>query len=204
MIFLFLDTSSDNLVVSLLRDNEIINEKRITSLNDHSSYLAVTIREVLNESNIKLTDINKILVAVGPGSFTGTRIGITTAKTIAWALNIKVVPVSSLKEYIFSYSGYDYYIPLEEDKKGSYVCVYDKEYNEVTSESYLHNEELIPFISKYKNALIISNKNYDGLNVKEKVLDTQKLINYYKDCEEINPHNLKPNYIKKIDAESKL
>ena len=194
MIFLFLDTSSENLVVSLLKDNKVIETNTIYSLNDHSTYIVKTIREILNNNNIKINELDKIFCTIGPGSFTGTRIGITVAKTIAWALNIKVVPISSLKQYIFSYDNYDYYIPVIEDKKGMFFAIYDKNYKEIESEKYILKEEFDNYISNYQNSIIIKDKNIDVL----------KMINYYISNEGINPHELKPNYIKRIEVESKL
>ena len=194
MIFLFLDTSSENLVVSLLKDNKVIETNTIYSLNDHSTYIVKTIRDILNNNNIKINELDKIFCTIGPGSFTGTRIGITVAKTIAWALNIKVVPISSLKQYIFSYDNYDYYIPVIEDKKGMFFAIYDKNYEEIESEKYILKEEFDNYISNYQNSIIIKDKNIDVL----------KMINYYISSEGINPHELKPNYIKRIEVESKL
>lgn len=195
MIFLFLDTSSDNLVVSLLKNKKLLSTKMIKSLNDHSSYIVKTVREILNENNIKINDISKIFCTIGPGSFTGTRIGITVAKTIAWSLKINVVAVSSLKQYIFEYSNYDYYVPVIEDKKGLYFSVYDKNYNEILSEKYIDKELLNDYLKEYKGKIKIINE--------DKKINVEKLVEYY-DSDGINPHKLKPNYIKKIDAESKL
>lgn len=195
MIFLFLDTSFDNLVVSLIKNKKVIETKTIKSQNDHSSYLVKIIREILKNNDIKINEISKILCTIGPGSFTGTRIGITVAKTIAWSLNINVVPVSSLKQYIFEYSDYDYYVPVIEDKKGLYFAVYDKNYDEISSEKYIDKELLNDYLKEYKGSIKIINEN--------KKINIDKIVEYY-DSDGINPHKLKPNYIKKIDAESKL
>lgn len=56
-----------------------------------SSDLLPKIRETLEKNKIKLTDLTGILVSRGPGSFTGIRIGVTTANTLAWSLNIPVL-----------------------------------------------------------------------------------------------------------------
>lgn len=197
MISLFLDTSSKKLEVILVKDNEIIGKKELESINDHASHLVPFIDEILKENNISTKDINKIYVVNGPGSFTGTRIGVTVGKTLAYSNNINVIPVSSLKQYIFSKTGYDYYVSIINDKNNRlYYGVYDKDYNDIIIDKYSTKEVYDKDISKLSgNTIIIDDNNQE--------LDILRLMNYYKD-KEINAHELKPNYLKKIDAEEKL
>ncbi len=197
MISLFLDTSSKKLEVILVKDNEILSKKELESINDHASHLVPFIDEVLKENDMTTKDINKIYVVNGPGSFTGTRIGVTVGKTLAYSNNINVVPVSSLKQYIFSKTGYDYYISIINDKNNRlYYGIYDKDYNDIIIDKYSTKEIFDKDVSKLEgNKLIIDETNQE--------LDIVKLIDYYKD-KDINAHELKPNYLKKIDAEEKL
>lgn len=207
MICLFLDTSLENLIVSLVKDNKEIYKKTINSLKDHSTYLAPSIKESLDNNNLEVKDIDKIFVCIGPGSFTGTRIAITHAKTLAYSFNITLVPVSSLEELIYSYDNYDYYVPIIEEKKDKiYFSIFDKNKKRVIEDSYGTREELYSYLNKYNgNILIISDKeDYDKYDVKKKNINVLNIINSLKDNKGINPHLLKPNYIKKIEVESKL
>lgn len=206
MICLFLDTSQEDLIVALKKDNELIFNKNLKTKNDHSSYLVSIVRESIEKNNLKISDIDKILVTIGPGSFTGTRIGITVAKTLAYSLGIKVVPVSSLKQYIFEYDSYDYYIPIIEERNNNlYYAVYNSKYDEVMPETYTSKDNMFDNISNLEGkVLIISNENYEGYEVKERIVNTNNLISYYDRIEGENPHIIKPNYIKKIEVESKL
>ena len=115
MISLFLDTSSKTLSVYLVKDNKILYEKNITTNNDHSKYLVPCIDEAWKNNELKPGDVNKCYVVTGPGSFTGTRIAVTVGKTFAYSNNINVIPVSSLKQYIFSLDNYDYYVSIIRD-----------------------------------------------------------------------------------------
>ena len=99
MISLFLDTSSKKLVVYLVKDKDILYFKELETTNDHSKYLVPFIDEALKQNNLSPKDINKIYVVNGPGSFTGTRIGVTVGKVFAYSIGVKVIPVSSLKQY---------------------------------------------------------------------------------------------------------
>ncbi|MBO5530788.1 MAG: tRNA (adenosine(37)-N6)-threonylcarbamoyltransferase complex dimerization subunit type 1 TsaB [Bacilli bacterium] len=197
MISLFLDTSSKKLVVILVKDNEILSKKELESINDHASHLVPFIDEVLKENSMTTKDINKIFIVNGPGSFTGTRIGVTVGKTLAFSNNINVIPVSSLKQYIFSKEVYDYYVSIINDKNNRlYYGIYDKDYNDIIIDKYSTKDIFDKDISKLEgNILTIDENNQE--------LDILKLIDYYKD-KEINAHELKPNYLKKIDAESML
>ena len=197
MISLFLDTSSKKLVVILVKDNEILSKKELESINDHASHLVPFIDEILKENNMTTKDIDKIFVVNGPGSFTGTRIGVTVGKTLAYSNNINVIPVSSLKQYIFSKEGYDYYVSIINDKNNRlYYGIYDKDYNDIIIDKYSTKDIFDKDISKLEgNILTIDENNQE--------LDILKLIDYYKD-KDINAHELKPNYLKKIDAESML
>lgn len=201
MISLFIDTSSDKLVVILVKDNKILSKKELEIVHDHSSYLVPFIDEIIKENNLNINNINKIYVVNGPGSFTGTRIGVTVSKTLAYSLNIKVTPVSSLKQYIFSKSNYDYYVSILLDKNNKlYYGIYDKNYNDIITDKYSTLDIFYKDISNLKNAIFICNDNIDNIKTTKQELDVIKLINYYKD-KDINPHYLKPNYLKKIDAE---
>lgn len=202
MISLFLDTSSKTLVVYIVKDNEIIYEKNVTTNNDHSKYLVPSIDEGLKLNNLKPSDINKCYVVTGPGSFTGTRIAVTVGKTFAYSNNINVIPVSSLKQYIFSLEGYDYYVSIIRDKGNRlYYGIYDKDYNDIVTDKYNYLEVFEEDISKLKGKIAIISE--EGENTIKPKLDIIKLMEYYKDSE-INPHYLKPNYLKKIEVEEKL
>ena len=202
MISLFLDTSSKTLSVYIVKDNEIIYEKNITTNNDHSKYLVPSIDEGLRINNLKPSDVNKCYVVTGPGSFTGTRIAVTVGKTFCYSNNINVIPVSSLKQYIFSLDNYDYYVSIIKDKGNRlYYGIYDKDYNDIVTDKYNYLEVFEEDISKLKGKIAIISE--EGENTIKPKLDVIKLMEYYKD-KEINPHYLKPNYLKKIEVEEKL
>lgn len=202
MISLFLDTSSKTLSVYIVKDNEIIYEKNVTTNNDHSKYLVPSIDEGLRINNLKPNDVNKCYVVTGPGSFTGTRIAVTVGKTFCYSNNINVIPVSSLKQYIFSLDNYDYYVSIIKDKGNRlYYGIYDKDYNDIVTDKYNYLEVFEEDISKLKGKIAIISE--EGENTIKPKLDVIKLMEYYKDSE-INPHYLKPNYLKKIEVEEKL
>ena len=97
MKILCIDTSSKICGVAILEDTKLINKKQLNNGLTHSETLMPIIKEVLDISNITLKDIDLIVCDVGPGSFTGLRIGIATVKAFSDSLNIPCVGISSLE-----------------------------------------------------------------------------------------------------------
>ncbi|WNS75946.1 tRNA (adenosine(37)-N6)-threonylcarbamoyltransferase complex dimerization subunit type 1 TsaB [Bacillus sp. DTU_2020_1000418_1_SI_GHA_SEK_038] len=97
MKVLSIDTSNYTLGVALL-DGDQVKGEYITNLKkNHSVRVMPAIEALLKDCDIKPADLSKIVVAKGPGSYTGIRIGVTIAKTLAWTLNIPLVGISSLE-----------------------------------------------------------------------------------------------------------
>lgn len=120
MNMLAIDTSSQVLGVALMKNNQIAAELTTYLKKDHSSRLMPAINQLMQQIDMKPEDLNQIAVAHGPGSYTGTRIGVTTAKTLAWALDIPIVPVSSLKILGFNAVPYEGYIsPFLDARRGA-------------------------------------------------------------------------------------
>jgi tRNA threonylcarbamoyladenosine biosynthesis protein TsaB len=96
MNVLAIDTSNLVLGIALLDEQKIIGEYITNLKKNHSIRVMPAIQELLSSCDFKPADINKIVVAKGPGSYTGVRIGVTVAKTMAWSLQVPLVGISSL------------------------------------------------------------------------------------------------------------
>ena len=101
-IILALDTSVNQCSVSLLRNDCLIVEKSSFMQKGQSETLLPFIEQTLDESNLPLKSLKAIGVGVGPGNFTGLRIGISAAKGLAMALKIKVFGVNRFETLIES------------------------------------------------------------------------------------------------------
>ena len=209
MICLFFDTSSDLLKVSLIKDNKIIFDKELHTKNDHSSYLVLTIDEAFKSNNIDFKELDEIIVGNGPGSFTGTRISIAVAKTYAFSFNIPVYMISSLEELIYDNDGYDFYVPIIEEKKENlYFSIFDKDKKRVMDDTYSSTEYMYKKLEELDGKILLislSDKEYEKYDtVKASINALNIMKNIDVNNEKVNPHLLKPNYIKKIEAEAKL
>jgi tRNA threonylcarbamoyl adenosine modification protein YeaZ len=97
MKILAVDTSSKICAVAVLEDEKVIDEIILDNGKTHSENLMPILKECLEKNNLELKDMNLIAVSVGPGSFTGIRIGIASIKPIAEVMNLPVASVTSLE-----------------------------------------------------------------------------------------------------------
>lgn len=97
MIILGIDTSNLPLGVALVEGERVLAEITFNVGKNHSVRLMPAIEEIYREAGIEQEDTDLIAVAQGPGSYTGVRIGVATAKALAWGMDKPLVGVSSLK-----------------------------------------------------------------------------------------------------------
>ena len=100
MTILALDTSNKTLSVAVELTDGTMIEQTIENTLQHSVLLVPTIEAVFEEAGITAKDLTKVIVAEGPGSYTGLRIGVTVAKTLAKSLGIPLVGISSLDVFL--------------------------------------------------------------------------------------------------------
>ncbi|WP_433945661.1 tRNA (adenosine(37)-N6)-threonylcarbamoyltransferase complex dimerization subunit type 1 TsaB [Paenibacillus sp. SN-8-1] len=90
------DSSTASLAVAAMDGGRLLAERNITAERNHSVHLITAIEEVLAEAGIARSQLDGIGTGVGPGSYTGIRIAVTTAKTLAWSMGLPVAGISSL------------------------------------------------------------------------------------------------------------
>ena len=203
MISLLIDTCTNNVVIGLLKDKIVIDQRNDINDKTLSTNFIVWVKELLDRNNLEPKDINTIFVAIGPGSFTGIRVGVTFAKVLAWSLNIKVIPFSSL-ELLASTTNGDVIVPLI-DARREYVFagIYDKKLNSLMEDKYILLTDLQEELKKFENVEYVSLDEFDFDIVKPNV-DITKVVDKHFIDEDVNPHSLNPNYLKKTEAEEKL
>lgn len=126
MFVLAIDTSNTTLSVALVENKETLVEVVEGTKNDHSKRLMPTIESLFKQVNRSPKELDLIAVAEGPGSYTGVRIGVTVAKTLAWTLNKPLVGVSSLEILARNINEDVYVIPLFDARRQTvFAGVYD-------------------------------------------------------------------------------
>lgn len=96
-LILNFDTSTSICSVALSQDDRVISHRENDEGKNHAFLITLFIDEVLKEADKKPGDLDAIAVSKGPGSYTGLRIGVSTAKGMAYALSIPVIALSTLK-----------------------------------------------------------------------------------------------------------
>lgn len=205
MICLFLSTFSKYLNVALFENNKILKELYVELGKDLSKKTLVYIDELLKKCNKQPEDIDSIYCVVGPGSFTGVRIGVTIAKTYAYALKKDVYPVSSLFVMATSVKEKGLIVPII-DARRDYVFagVYDENYQPILEEQYISLEQLQEYVNKInKKVTYVSCDSFDNIKTEEYKPDLENFMLHNK-IEKVEAHQLVPNYLKKTEAEENL
>ena len=157
---LSIDTSSEICGVSLLEDDKLIDDNSLNNGRTHSENLMPLIKEILDRNNIDLSGIDLISIVVGPGSFTGIRIGIATVKALAEVHEIKIADVTSLEALAENIVGDFIKIGLIDARNDQVYCgIFDRENNLL--EKYIADsiDYAIEQITKYKGKNIAVSGN---------------------------------------------
>lgn len=223
MKLLSIDTSNYPLGIALIEEGKVIGEY-ITNLKKNHSVRAMTaIEQLLKDCDTDPKELTKIVVANGPGSYTGVRIGVTLAKTLAWSLNIPLIPVSSLAVLAASGRNFNGYIaPIFDARRGQvYTGLYKFEGDRITQVEEDRNVLMIDWANKLKEydgeILFLGNDvNIHEETIKEVLGDQARVAPFVSnnprpselafigaDLEENTAHEVVPNYIRLAEAEVK-
>ena len=96
-LILQLETSTISCSVALSLDGNTIAVKELAERNIHAGYLTLFIEDVVAQCGKSLRDIDSVAVSMGPGSYTGLRIGVSTAKGLCYALDIPLIAINTLQ-----------------------------------------------------------------------------------------------------------
>ena len=212
MKILCIDTSSKLCSVAILENTTLINKLELDNGLTHSETLMPLIKNLLESCNLSLNDIDLLVSDVGPGSFTGIRIGVATCKAFSDSLNIPCVGISSLEVLAYNIKN-DGIICSTIDCKNDncYFALYELEneiYNILEDPCAKSVDEVLDLLNKqYSNKTIefvgdgIPSKSTNCyLNVENLGLaGYKKFINNNKVGEEILPL-----YLKKPQAQIQL
>lgn len=204
MMSFFIDTSTRISTIAILKDFDIIESMSIKCEKNLSNVLFSDIQNLFKKNNLMPNCIDKIYVSIGPGSFTGIRIGLTIAKTWATFCHIKLCPISSL-EVLASANIEKSNTCVLIDARRNYVygAIYDEFLNPIVSDSYFSIENL-----KNKaisiSAPFFSNDQFDFDTKSAQKIDIVKLIKKHYNEAIVDSNLLNPKYLKLTEAEEKL
>ncbi len=186
---LFISTYNEFITIALLSNGKVINIKEVQSVKSHSIYLIPTIELVLKEENIDTKDLEEVVVINGPGSFTGVRLGVTVAKTLAYTLNIPIKTITTLDALAFSDDNLNKKIVFIKDNKGSFYGIYSN--NKLL--------EKIKYLSAFDFENFLDQEN-GQIEFGSAKLNIDKIYENIKDNKNELPHEVKAVYIKEIEV----
>lgn len=132
MKILALDTSTHMATCAVIDEDRILGEYSLNQDMTHSEKLVPMVKEVLDSLDLKVSDIDLYGVAIGPGSFTGLRIGVATVKAFAHLFDKPVVGVSTLEGLAFNLPYNDIVVPMIDARRDRvYTGIYSWEKGEL-------------------------------------------------------------------------
>lgn len=189
MYSLFIDTHDMDIVIALFKDGKALDTNIKKSERQHSDYTMPMIKEIIERNNITVHNLNEILVINGPGSFTGVRLGVTIAKTLAYTLNIPIKSISTMEMYAVSSSNRDKLVILR-DLKGVFCGLFIN--NKLDGEMfYLSNSDFVEYVNT---------NNYQDIILENIDINFDNVYDYFRNVKEGFAHNTNPIYIKEIEA----
>src|SRR5699024_8985278 len=222
MNILAIDTSNHTLGVAILKNKQVFGEYVTHLEKNHSVRLMPAIDQLMREVEMEPGELNKIVIAKGPGSYTGVRIGLTTAKTLSWTLNIPLTGISSIEVLAYQVRFFPNYIcPFFDARRQMvYTGLYqweDESLQSVENEVNIKMEQWLSFLKQKEREIIFLSP--DLCQYKDTIV---KYLGHYAifpeetyhiarpsylglasfDKENDHPHTLVPNYLRLAEAEA--
>lgn len=113
MKILAVDTAWDSMVVALSVDGKIYSETSLDGAKKHNSLILPMIDRLLDKAGIKISEVDNFAAVVGPGSFTGIRVGVSTVNALAFACNKNSVAINALEEIAYYCADKEFYTAID-------------------------------------------------------------------------------------------
>ena len=193
MYQLLLDSSNKFLSVGLAKDGKVVDKIFYEAWQRQSEMMVTEIDNILKRNNVDKNELDGVVVGAGPGSYTGVRIGVTIAKTIAYALKIKLYAKSSLS--LLKHQEFPTICVFNARSGRSYFGVYEGK-KVIEEDTVLENDKVVEYIKAHPDYLLCGDTYQLGLeSAKFDVIDN--LADFDKQ-EEVDAFKLKPVYLKDL------
>ena len=193
MFQLLLDSSNKFLSVGLAKDGKVVDKICYEAWQRQSEMMATEVGNILKRNKVENKDLDGVVVGIGPGSYTGVRIGVTIAKTIAYALKIKVYGKSSLS--LLKHPEKPTICVFNARSGRSYFAVYEGK-KVIEKDTVLENDKVLDYIHNHPDYLLHGDTYQLGLESgKFDIIDN--LADFDKK-EEVDVFRLNPVYLKDL------
>ncbi len=193
---LVMDTSNQYLVVALYHDNQLLEAKQIQALKQQSELAIPFIDELLKKHSLKLKNIDQMVITKGPGSYTGVRIAMTIAKTLATVLPIRIKTVSSLAALAGNSKAISI---LDARSQKLYVGMYENA-KPLIDECLMTIEEFRNFCKEHSDFMIVGDTSIIGIE-SQPICIYENIFALSMNLEPVEDVDcLVPTYIKGVEA----
>lgn len=218
MKILAMDTAGPRLNLSLYEDTALLGKVSLSGVKNHSVILLPALEHLLEDSKIKIKEIDRIVVTKGPGSYTGLRIGVTFAKTLAWTLKKELVGMSTLEVLAANLPNDGLVAPIIDARRQNvYTGLYEKingQLVNISSDKHTDFKSYGEFLKSFNRPIMLLGETK---NFKEEAKTLGLLVNGHLELDYLNPSYLAllgakkapednildfvPEYLKLVEAE---
>nr|WP_210727000.1 tRNA (adenosine(37)-N6)-threonylcarbamoyltransferase complex dimerization subunit type 1 TsaB [Periweissella fabalis] len=213
-----IDTSNQPLAVALYANGQVLAHRETNQSRNHSLQLLPLIVEMMQTVGWQPAELDRIVVAQGPGSYTGVRIGVTTAKTLATTLNIELVGVSSLMTLAANIDNPKVLVvPIFDARNDNLYSAVYQDGQVIWPDKHTNINDLIAFLTTTSGAIRIIGE-YEGFAERLATIFGSR-VSFGKDDENrpqgarlaqigsnmvpiLSPHLFVPNYLRVSQAEA--
>lgn len=210
MKILAFDTSNRALSLAVLEDKDLLGQVTLNIKKNHSITLMPAIDFLMNSLDLKPADLDRIAVSQGPGSYTGLRIAVATAKTLAHTLKIELVGVSSLLALVPEQVE-GLVIPIVDARRNNVYAGFYQSGQAMRPESHLPLAEVLDIVSAANQPVTFVGETATFAEQIEAALPQAALQPTLPDAAAIGRlgldlpaqsiHDFVPNYLKRVEAE---
>ena len=209
MKVLAFDTSSKALSLAILEDKQVLAETMINIKKNHSITLMPAIDFLMSSLDWTPKDLDRIVVAEGPGSYTGLRIAVATAKTLSHTLNIELVGMSSLLALVPRQQE-GLFVPLMDARRNNVYAGFYENAKPVIPEAHLSFAEVLEKVTDAEQVTFVGEvgafveqiqERLPQANYQETLPNAANLALWAWDKKADSLHDFVPNYLKRVEAE---